>query len=172
MEIMTHIFIIKEGFPDGFKAFEEDIASLSYTITKGEEHEIGRKGSPGVREIRFYNITVKDCFKDEFLTDMRSISMFNTAEFEQDVKGNDSYTLHGNTKQGFKIGLFRRMVQYFFSLLNIKPIDLTQYPEGSTRLNDIAKEKGRGWHGKHIVVGELPDGYWQRGTQKEGRERT
>lgn len=168
---MTHLILLAEGYPDGFKHFERDMRALKYKITEGSEGEVStpsntRWVNPVVREFRLYDIVIKDHVKDQFLADIKEQLPFNLQEIEKDGKG----ILHGVDGTGFKVGVFRRMLQTALSMINCKPISFEGI-KPTNQLRDVRVKNNSVWHGHYMLLGELPDGFVKEGRLK-GREQT
>jgi hypothetical protein len=65
---MTHIFLMTEGFPNGIENFISSIRKhCQFIMQNGSPKENGKKAGVSIREIRFWDITVKQEHKKEFL---------------------------------------------------------------------------------------------------------
>jgi len=166
---MTHLIVLVEGFKEGFGQFERDIKQLKYEITEGMQGEVSlrkgnpRWGNPTIREFKLYDITVKRCFRDKFLGDMKRYSGGSYV----DLLSNDR---HGVDEKGFKVGVFRKMLQTALSMLNCKPIDWSKIKESHIdQVKEVMIKNKSSWHCHNMFLGELPDFIKKQGPRK-GRE--
>lgn len=161
---MTHIILLAEGFPDGFKNFERDVRELVYPLEepKGMSQQIQRKAQITVREFKLYDIVVKEKVKEQFLSDLKpfvAASVWDLSPHDSKRKPKET-TMHGVDGKGFKVGMLRKMLNTALRLLNAKPLDMSRIKTNEkSPIYEIMKRNNSSWHGHYMVIGELPDGY-------------
>lgn len=152
-----------------------------FNQTTGSKQDIGSPAIPTIREIRFYDVVVKECVKDQVLGAMKPFAL-NKIQTEnprrpeghayENTKG---YIKHGNDSKGFGFKAFNKIVSWVMKKLNMNVINLDEVQENSALQNYIKKKKAKGthipWHGYLFVLGELKDGYVKDGPNA-GRENT
>jgi len=167
---MTHIFLATEGFPDGIEHFLDSIRkNCMYTLKEGADYEVGNKAGVTVREVRLWDITVKQDTKTQFLGEIKKyVKIMSEGNIEKSRtidKGK-----HGVDGTGFKIGLFRKMLNYVLKKLNLAVIDMSQISNVDNKGLDEAMTK-QAMHGYAMVLGELPD-FFQETGRNAGREHS
>jgi hypothetical protein len=160
---MTHLFLVTEGFPNGIDNFFDSIRKhCCYTLHNSSEQEKGKSAGVTVREIRFWDITVKQETKKQFLGEIKKHTK-TMSEFEVE-KLRSFGKAHGVDGRGFKIGMFRKMFHYVLKQLNLQPIDMKQYENiDNENLDKAIMKTGR--HGYIMVLGELPDCFEPNGRE-------
>lgn len=160
---MTHIICVSEGFPNGINHFIDSVRKhCVYTLKDGAPDEIGLKAGVTFREIRFWDATLKQDTREQFLGEVKPyVKRFN----EDNVEALQDYGKgHGVDEKGFKIGVFRKMFHYVLKQLNLKPIDMNSVKETPNLLLN-AEMKKLGMHGNFMILGELPDSFEPSGRE-------
>lgn len=140
-----------------------------YELKTGAPEEIGANAQVDIREIRLWDLTVKEDAKDRFLGDMKKHAWANFLE-EEPPHGGDSLLntnqniRHGVDGKGFKYGVFRRMVQWVLKQFNARAIDMKKIPGRDNPALDAARTK-EPWHSNFMILGELPDGFESTGRE-------
>lgn len=146
---MTHIIYLAEGYREDMDRLAADIEKLHYPLTeKGTEVEMATHWRPDVRELRLYDIVVKDGIKDKFLADFLCKA---GGTFDEEVWSHK-----------FKIGMFRRMIQSALSMIGLKPL-----PVDHIKRNEHSPLRQGGYKCHGMILGQLPDTF-----EKDGREWT
>lgn len=177
--------MMTEGYPDGIDQMMEDIRNgCKYRLNSGAKQDVGSWAQPSIREIRFYDIVVKEDIKDKVLASLKPYSKLSYTDAEEarrpegyDVN-EEPYLLHGDG--GVKIGFFRKLIGIVFKKIGLQTIDWDKI-EPSNQLGSYVqerykrdlKEKGfaRRWHCHNIILGQLKDPFVKDGKNK-GRENT
>lgn len=146
---MTHIIYLAEGYREDMDRLTADIQKLHYRLEeKGAEYELGMNWRVDVREMRLYDIVLKDGIKDKFLADF--LCRAGGTQGEQ-IWSHD-----------FKIGMFRRWAQKILGLIGLKPLETKHIQKNPHSPLNVGGYKCHG-----MILGQLPDTF-----EKDGREWT
>jgi len=179
---LTHLLVGCEGFPEGLDAMMEDIRNgCIFEQTSGSKLDIGSPAIPTIREIRFYDVVVKECVKDKVLGALKPFAL-NKLQKENPRRGEGHayvntkpYLKHGNDSKGFGFKAFNKLMGWVLKKLNMNIITLDEVQENTYLQDYITKRKAEGkhipWHGYLFVFGELKDPVVKEGVNK-GRENT
>ena len=180
---MTHIFLLAEGYPEGMKNMVDDWQKYCvYRVNSGANNEVHGLSGISIRELRLYDIVVKEDAKERFLSDIKPIALWSYKDDEaprppEGQLQETPYILHGADGKGFKIGVFRRLVQWCLRAVNASIIDWDRIkPNVDSRLSlgvaeDLKNKVHKPWHCHFMILGELRDGFTVSGKNK-GRENT
>ena len=175
---MVHIITMVEGFPDEFDNFKETIENACRYDLQDHcvEYEKGLV-KPRVRELRIFDIVMKEGVKNEFYSDIKGYAPFSYLDKEPARKGDGNkdgtaHVLHGG--KGFPIKLFRKAIQFGLGIFKIKPIKWKDIePSKNNKIAQYAKDNDKmAFKHQHIMIlGELSDGFVKEGRNK-GRENS
>lgn len=184
---MTHILVATEGYKEGLDTMIEDLkGACMYKLKTGSKEDIGNNCGISIRELRFYDIVVKEDIKPQFLADLKNYTALSWIDQERprrpegrSYEGTNPYIYHGVDGKGVKFKLIRKVMGFFMKFANMRLVawdkiqaskpeenKITQYLEQKKKSGNISS-----WHGYIFTIGELPDGFVKDGPNK-GRENT
>lgn len=176
---MVHLLAIAEGYPDGIEEMKKHVEEACYyELHNGAKNEIGTMAGVTFREVRFFDITLKEDTKERFLSDLKQYTPYSYVDKEMLRKGDGNRTGTEHVGHGVKIGLFRKAIQFILGFIKVKKIDWSKIQPTERKQNKLLqylKQKiprcyGSFRHCHLMILGQIPDGFVKEGKHSKGRE--